>query len=345
MLRDAWWLLAMTFLSACGGATNAPATAPAAPPATAPAVVATARTDTTAAPAATTTAAPLQLSPPIDENAVATATGVERAEKSPDGTVKASFPRTDVAVSVDGWKMPPFMGLTSWAAFAPAKAGVAEAMVMGDLVLFEDEVNPVMSVLLDAGVSVTALHNHFFYDVPNVYFMHIGGEGTVAALGKGVRAAIDKTTEIRKKTSKPISTFAAPALPVKSAIDAAKIEAVLGTKGQAKDGMFKATIGRKTNAACGCPVGKAMGVNTWAAFAGTDDNAVVDGDFAVTEDELQAVLKALRAGSINVVAMHHHMSGENPRILFLHYWGRGKAADLAATIKKALDLTAADRSA
>lgn len=259
--------------------------------------------------------------------------------------MKASFPRTDVAVAVDGWKMPPFMGLTSWAAFAPAKAGVAEAMVMGDLVLFEDEVNPVMSVLLDAGVAVTALHNHFFYDVPNVYFMHIGGEGSIAALGKGVRAAIEKASEIRKKTPKPASTFASPALPAKSAIDASKIETALGTKGQAKDGMFKATIGRKTNAACGCPVGKAMGVNTWAAFAGTDDNAVVDGDFSVTEDELQPVLKTLRAGGINIVAMHHHMSGETPRILFLHYWGRGKAAELAVTIKKALDLTAADKSA
>jgi hypothetical protein len=302
-----------------------------------------------AAPAATTTApaaqapaagAPAPLSPPIDEAAVASATGVEKPEKAADGSVKASFPRKDVDVLVDGWKLPPFMGLTSWAAFAPGKAGVADAMVMGDLVLFEDEVNPVMSVLLENGVEVTALHNHFFFDNPNVYFMHIGGEGSVAGLGKGVRQALDKVAEIRKKTPKPPTKSGAPALPPKSTIDAAKVEAALGVKGQAKDGMFKAVMGRQTTASCGCPAGKAMGVNTWSAFAGTNENAVVDGDFAVAEAELQPVLKTLRGGSVNVVAIHHHMTGESPRILFLHYWGRGKAEDLAGTVRKALDQTA-----
>jgi hypothetical protein len=113
-------------------------------------------------------------------------------------------------------------------------------------------------------------------------------------------------------------------------------------KGTSKDGMYKAVFGRKTQAECGCTVGKAMGVNTWAAFGGTDDNAVVDGDFAVAEGELQPVLKALRGGGVHVVAIHSHMTGESPRILFLHYWGRGRAADLAATVKRAVDLTAWD---
>ncbi|HET7541129.1 MAG TPA: DUF1259 domain-containing protein [Polyangiaceae bacterium] len=283
------------------------------------------------------------LSAPIEEKAVAEATGVEKPETSADGVVKASFPRKDVEVLVDGAKLPPFMGLTSWAAFAPGKKGVADAMVMGDLVLFEDEVNPVLSALLDHGLEVTALHNHFFFDAPHVYFMHIGGEGTVAKLGGGVRAALAKITEIRKKAPKPERTFGAGALPAKSSLDTAKLEAVFGTKGQSKDGMFKATMGRKATASCGCNVGKTMGVNTWAAFLGSDDNAVVDGDFAMAESELQGVLRTLRAGGINIVAIHHHMSGETPRILFLHYWGRGKAAELAGTVKKALDLTAWDR--
>jgi hypothetical protein len=285
------------------------------------------------------------LSPPIAEKAVADATGVEKPETSPDGVVKASFPRKDVDVAVDGWKAPPFMGLTSWVAFSPGKRGVAEAMIMGDLVLFEDEVNPVMSILLDRSVQVTALHNHFFFDAPHVFFMHVGGEGTVAGLGGGVKAALDKVSEIRKKAAKPGHSFGAPVLPAKSNIDAAKLEAVLGVKGQAKDGMFKAVMGRKATASCGCAVGKTMGVNTWAGFAGSDDNAVVDGDFAVSEAELQPVLKALRANGINIVAIHHHMSGETPRILFLHYWGRGKAAELAQGVKQALDLTAWDNGA
>lgn len=337
-----WTLFAA---AGCAGA-QPPPTSPSAPasvattcptPPSAPSVPAPAPAAARTEPA---TPEPVRLSGPLDENAVAAATGVEKAEKNPDGTVRASFPRKDVDVTVDGWKMPPFMGLTSWAAFAPGKANVAEAMVMGDLVLFADEVNPVMSTLLDNGVQVTALHNHFFFDAPNVYFMHIGGEGTVAGLGKGVRLGLEKAAEIRKKTPKPPTKSGLPALPAKSNVDASKIEAVLGVKGQAKDGMFKATMGRQTNAACGCPVGKTMGVNTWAAFAGADDNAVVDGDFAVAESELAPVLVALRGGGINIVAIHHHMSGETPRILFLHYWGRGKAADLAGTVRKALDLTA-----
>jgi len=283
------------------------------------------------------------LSPAIDEKAVTDATGVENVEKSTDGALKVTFPRKDVEVAVDGWKVPPFMGLTSWVAFTPAQKGIADAMMAGDLVLFEDEVNPVISVLLEYQVQVTALHNHFFYDVPHVFFMHVGGEGTVATLGGGVRVAMNTIAKIRMQSPKPARGYGVPPTPVKNAIDASKLEALLGVKGQAKDGMFKATMGRSAHATCGCSIGKTMGISTWAAFAGSQDNAVVDGDFAVGERELQPVLKALRAGGINIVAIHHHMTGETPRILFLHYWGRGKAAELAATVKNALDLTDWDK--
>jgi hypothetical protein len=332
---------ALALTAACGGTQSVPrepsqpnagnVIAAAPPPPTAPAGPAP---SAALAPAAVSA----DLSPPISEAAVAEATGAK--PEATDGVVKVSFPRTDVPVQVDAWKMPPFMGLTSWAAFAPGKAGI-EAMVMGDLVLFEDEVNPVLSTLLDNGVQVTALHNHFFFDKPHVYFMHIGGEGTLATLGKGVKLAQEKIKEIRKKAAQPGDHFGA-ALPAKSAIDGAPLDALFGLKGTAKDGMYKVTMGRETTAACGCKVGKTLGVNTWAAFAGTNDNAVVDGDFAVAEGELQAVLKALRAGGINIVAIHSHMTGESPRILFLHYWGRGKASELAGTVRNALDLTAWD---
>jgi hypothetical protein len=317
-------LLGVLLLAACGGGrANGPL---AASPGGAP---------MTGAPAAV---AP---SKPIDPSVVAGVTGgkPEQAEAA----VKVSFPRTDVAVDIDGWaSVPPFMGLTSWAAFTPAEKPGVEAMVMGDLVLFEDEVNPVLSALLDHGVEVTALHNHFFFDRPHVFFMHIGGEGTTAGLAGGVRAALDAVKRVRAQSPQPRSTFGGAPLPVPSRIDASKLDAVLGAKGTAKDGMYKAVFGRKATAACGCAVGKAMGVNTWAAFAGSDDAAVVDGDFAVTEGELQPVLKALRGGGIAIVAIHHHMTGEHPRILFLHYWGRGASAELARTVKAALDLTAWD---
>jgi hypothetical protein len=294
--------------------------------------------------AMTTTMTTGRLSAPIDEKAVTGATGVAQSE-SDAGVVKVSFPRTDVPITVDGWKMPPFMGLTSWVAFAPAREGVAETMIMGDLVLFEDEVSAVMSTLLEGGAQVTALHNHFFFDQPHVYFMHVGGEGTVKSLGSTVKAAMDKVGEIRKKTPRPSSTFNVGSSPLAggvaatSNLDATKLETLMGRKGTAKDGMWKLVVGRDVTSSCGCTSGKSMGVTTWAAFAGTDDVAVVDGDFAVTEDELQAVLKELRTGGVHVVAIHHHMSGETPRMLFLHFWGRGKVADLAGIIKRALERT------
>jgi len=335
-------LLAPAFSYVAVSCAGAQAPCPVCPP---PVASVVAPPSTVASVAPSSSPPPLATAPApatLDEKAVSTATGVEKLEKSPDGTMKATWPRTDVDVVVDGFKMPPFMGLTSWAAFSPGKPGV-EAMVMGDFVLFEDEVNPAMSKLLDAGIEVTALHNHFFFDQPKVFFMHVGGEGKVDALGAGLRAAIDETHSIRKNAKKPAATFTAKKLAAKSAIDGAKLDAQFGIKGTSKDGMYKAVFGRLTSAACGCAVGKAMGVNTWAGFAGVDDDAIVDGDFAVSEPELQPVLKSLRQSGVNVVAIHNHMTGESPRILFLHYWGRGKAADLASSVKKALDLTAWDK--
>src|SRR5436190_8817924 len=271
----------------------------------------------------------------LDSAKIEEITGLKGAWNKEEGVFKVTSPRADLKVSVDRWSMPPFMGLTSWAAFQ--KGNAADAMVMGDLVLTQDEVNPVMSELLGAGLSVTALHNHFFYDEPKVYFMHIGGEGAAESLAHGVRKALDKVKAIRSGHAEPGTSFGAEPLPQTSSISGKTIDEILGTKGQAKDGMFKVVIGRKTKSACGCEVGKEMGVNTWAAFAGTDENAMVDGDFAVLESELQGVLKSLRGSGINIVAIHHHMTMETPRILFLHYWGRGKASELARGVKSAVD--------
>ncbi len=270
----------------------------------------------------------------LDTAKIDQVTGLKGVWNEAEAVFKVSSPRTDLPVSVDGWKMPPFMGLTSWAAFTQGKA--AEAMVMGDLVLFQDEVNPVMSAALDNGLSVTALHNHFFFDDPKVYFMHIGGEGSVGQLAAGVRKALDRVKEIRAANPQPAKSFGG-GIPAQSSITGKALEDILGVKGQGNNGMFKVVIGRKTKLPCGCELGKEMGVNTWAAFAGSDDIALVDGDFAVREDELQPVLKSLRAEGINMVAIHHHMTHEEPRILFLHYWGKGKADLLARSLKKALD--------
>jgi Domain of Unknown Function (DUF1259) len=283
----------------------------------------------------TAVALPLTAQAAMDTNKLEQSTGLKGTFNAAEGVFKVTAPRNDLPISVDGWKMPPFMGLTTWASFMEGKK--AEAMVTGDLVLFQDEVNPVMSVLFENGVGVTALHNHFFFDEPKVFFMHIAAEGPFEKLGGGVKLALAKQKEIRAASPLPAKTFGGGFSAGASHITGKALDDILGTKGQAKDGMFKVVIGRPAKMACGCEVNKEMGVNTWAAFAGTDDAAVVDGDFAATEDELQTVLKTLRSEGINIVAIHHHMTHETPRYLFLHYWGKGSAASLATSLKKTLE--------
>jgi hypothetical protein len=258
-------------------------------------------------------------------------TGLKGKMNEKEGVYKVTFPRNDVKVVVDGWTMPPFMGLGTWAAFTPTKDG---AMVMGDTVLFEDEVNAAMSAALDNSLNVTALHNHFFFDHPKVYFMHIEGEGAVDKLAGAVRKVYDAAKQIRVASPNPKDSFGTPPLPEKSSITAAPLIEIFGAQGESKDGMLKFTFGRPATMH-GVKIDNTMGVNTWAAFAGSDDNAVVDGDFAVTEDELQPTARSLLKEKINIVAIHQHMTHEQPRMMFFHYWGRGRAKDLAQAIKGA----------
>ncbi len=227
----------------------------------------------------------------LDTAKIDNLTGLKGKLNEKEGVYKVTFPRDDMKIVVDGWTMPPFMGLGTWAAF---KGENDKAMVMGDTVLFEDEVNAVMY--------------------------------TVKA--------------IRGLSAKPASTFEEDALvpvslPEKSSITPAPLNEIFGMQGESKDGMVKFTIGRPAKMH-GFKIDNAMGVNTWAAFAGDDKNAVVDGDFAVTEDELQPVLKSLLKSKIKIVAIHQHMTHEEPRIMFFHYWGRGSTKDLAQAVKGAL---------
>src|SRR5438132_1895779 len=259
-------------------------------------------------------------------------TGLKGKMNEKEGVYRVTFSRDDVKIVVDGWTMPPFMGLGTWAAFTETKNG---AMVMGDTVLFEDEINPAMSVALDAGLNVTALHNHFFFDQPKVCFMHIEGQDSAEKLATAVRKVYDKIKEIRTVDPKPKNTLAQKSLAEKSSISPGPLNEIFGLAGEVKDGMVKYSIGHKAKMH-EFEIGNDIGVNTWAAFAGTDDNALVDGDFAVEEDQLQTALKSLRRNAMNIVAIHSHMTHEQPRILFFHYWGRGPAKQLAREIQDAL---------
>ncbi len=271
--------------------------------------------------------------PTLDTAQIERLTGAKGQLDEKEGVFKVSVPRNDLQLTAGGVKVPPAMGLTSWAAF---QGSPEDARVMGDLVLAEDQVNPVMSAALDSGLQVTALHNHFFWESPRVMFMHIGGMGAEQRLAGAVGKVFAKMKETAGgKGETPVAEID----PEHTTLDPARIEAVLGTKGKLDHGVYKVTIGRTTRMHGG-DVGNAMGVNTWAAFAGSDDEAVVDGDFAMLEGELQPVLKALRGAGIDIVAIHQHMTGEQPRVMFLHYWGIGPTQDLARGLRAALDHTA-----
>jgi hypothetical protein len=271
---------------------------------------------------------------PLNPDQIGQAAGT-KATQAPDGVVRVAWARTDVAVAVDGMSLKPFAGLGSWAAFTPTPHG---AMVMGDTVVFQDEVSPAMDAAFANGLDVTALHNHFFFDEPKVYFMHIGGSGEPQKLATGVKAVWDAIKKVRADNPKPATRFAGDA-PKEGKIDQAAIEKALGHKAEAQGGVVKVTIGRE-GTMHGVKVAGSMGLTTWAAFSGSDDLAAVDGDFIMSAEEVQPVLRALRKGGIHIVALHNHMIGEQPAYYFTHFWGKGKAEELAGSIRTALDVQA-----
>ncbi len=245
-----------------------------------------------------------------------------------EGVTVFSFPRHDLKIKVGSDPVPIPLGFGSWTAW---KEMGTEVMVMGDLVLLQKEINPVISALAEANVSVTALHNHFLREAPRIMYMHIYGMGQAAQMALGIRNAIDKTATPKPT---PAATGASlPALP----LDTKSLEQIIGHPGKAGGGVFKITIGRPGVKMDGVEMTASMGLNTWAAFAGTNERAHVAGDVAMTAKEVNPVIRALRRGGIEITAVHNHMLNEEPRIFFLHYWGTGPAEKLAGTVREAFD--------
>ena len=268
----------------------------------------------------------------LDEDKIGKAAGT-KATTTPDGVVRIGWARTDVDVTVDGMPFKPFAGLGSWAGFTPTKHG---AMVMGDTVVFQDEVSPAMDAAFAGGLEVTGLHNHFFFDEPRVYFMHIGGQGEPEKLASAVKGMWDAIKKVRADHPQPATRFAGK-VPKAGTILAAPLEKILGHKSQSQDGVVKFTIGRE-GTMHDVKVGGSMGLTTWAAFSGSDELAAVDGDFIMTAQEVQPVLRALRKAKIHIVALHNHMIGEQPAYYFTHFWAKGPTEELARAIKSALDV-------
>ncbi|MCC7416956.1 MAG: DUF1259 domain-containing protein [Acidobacteria bacterium] len=252
------------------------------------------------------------------------------------GVLKVNVPRNDLDVSIDGIETPAAFGFGGWVALARGDGGMD--VMMGDLVLLQEEVGPVMSALLDNGLDVTALHNHFFWDEPRVFFLHVHGHGTTADLARRVKPAL----ALIGRTPAPAAA-AAPIPPPGgptgvAALDTARIAAIVGRAGEPNGAVYKVTVGRDDLhiSELGAPIGARMGLNSWAAFIGTAENAAVAGDIAMLGVEVEPVLRTLRQAGIEVVALHNHMIGTEPPIYFLHYWGEGRADLLAGAFRDAL---------
>ena len=246
--------------------------------------------------------------------------------------LKVNVPRNDLHVTVNKLALPTPFGFGGW--FAMTKGDGGDDVMMGDLVLLQEEVNPVMSALLDNGLEITALHNHLFWEDPRIYYMHVHGHGRPADLAKQIKPALDligkgaSSQPAAKPASSPVTT-----------LDTANIAKIVGHEGEQSGAVYKITIGRDDIKLkdMGATINARMGLNTWAAFYGNNDNAAIAGDIAMLEKEVTPTLKALRSHGLDVVAIHQHMLSTQPTVIFLHYWGQGKADDLANGFKAALD--------
>jgi len=270
-----------------------------------------------------------------DAEAIGRAAAADAA-LTPDGVVRIGWARDDVAVTVDGMAFPPAAGLGSWAAFCGMASGT---MVMGDTVVFEDEISPAIDAAFAAGLEVSALHNHFLFDQPKVYFMHIGGRGDAVTLARGVKAVWDAIKAVRASRATPATGFGEPTPSSTGPIDVSEIEDIIGHEASQNGAVVKITMGREA-VMHASRVGASMGLTTWAAFTGQGELSTIDGDFAMTAAEVQPVLRALRRAGIHVVALHNHMIGEGPAYYFTHFWGKGEATHLARGFRSALDAQA-----
>ncbi len=244
--------------------------------------------------------------------------------------LRVTNPRTDVAVRVDGSPMPPAAGLTSWAAFQPTAEGT---MVMGDTVVFQDEVDGVMDAAFAHGLEITALHNHFFFDEPKAYFMHVGGRGPANVVASGVQAMWAAIESTRRQRPAPPAAFGGEKVE-EGPMDIAAIGEIADSKVTEIPGGAKVTVAR--TASMGSDrFGGSLGLTTWASFVGSDLGAFMAGDFAMTAAEVQPVLRALRSRGVHVVALHNHMVGGDPFYYFVHFWATGPAPQLALAFRVA----------
>jgi uncharacterized protein DUF1259 len=244
------------------------------------------------------------------------------------------FPRSDLQVTVDGVAIRPSLALGGWAAFQPMNDG---AMVMGDLVLLETEINPVMGKLLDGGIEITAVHNHLLRASPETFYMHIIGHGDPARMAEVIRSAL----ALSKTPLNPPASAPPPTID----LDTAQLDQIMGVKGQANGGVYQFNVPRlqpitESNTAIPTALGSANAINFQPTGGG---KAAITGDFVITGDEVNPMIRVLRANGIEITALHSHMLMEQPRVFFMHFWANDDAIKLANGVRAALDKTAATK--
>ncbi|SFJ42761.1 DUF1259 domain-containing protein [Bradyrhizobium sp. cf659] len=247
------------------------------------------------------------------------------------------FPRTDLTVTLDGVTIKPSLALGGWVAFKPAHGGV---MAMGDLVLLESEINPVMQKMIESGLEITAVHNHLLGAIPATFYMHVAGHGDPLKIATAIKTAL---AESKTPMSAPAPAVPPPAVD----LDTAKLDQIIGVKGQANGGVYQFNVPRRDpiteQGVQLSPVGP-MGVATGVNFQPTGGGkAAITGDFVLTGDEVNPVIVALRSHGIAVTALHSHMLDEQPRLFFMHFWANDDAIKLANGVRAALDKTASTR--
>lgn len=245
------------------------------------------------------------------------------------------LPRNDLKVTVKGESVPIPFGFGGWASIKRTIDGKT-AVLMSDTVLLEEEVNPLISAALANGLEIGAIHNHFFYEQPRIFYMHLHGMGSPTELARKFAATI-KEAKISPANQPPAT---APAVQTaKDVFDLPSLDAIVKYTGTVNGPTYKYTVGRDdlTIVAMGAEMTAAIGLNSWASFAGKKEDAHIAGDIAMLEEEVNPVVKVLRENNLEVVALHHHMLGESPRTIFLHYYGRGEATQLAKGFRAALD--------
>jgi Domain of Unknown Function (DUF1259) len=274
--------------------------------------------------------------PPISEQARAgldRTLGAKGTYVSEESAYKFLFPRSDLSLQVGSQRLLPAQSPASWATFGPSKR--RQGMVNGELILLDDEVNPVITVALKSGLEVTGLGSTLLFEQPRLLTLNVTGDGEYATLGGAFRKALDEVRRIRDETPQPSAS--PPSMPVKNAIDPASLNAILSMRGSAPDGIYRAAIGRVA-LVNGTPIGREMGMSMKISIFGTNERAFADVDMIVNGDELQRVLLALRTRNLNITSIRNHLVGEHPQSIFIRIWGQGTAADLAKGLRYALDV-------